>query len=45
MKLKINDIDIVNECKRLMNYHVILLLKDEIQVDGIIQYINTKWAI
>ena len=40
MKSKRNDINIADECKRLMNFHVMLFLKDGIKLDGIIQDIN-----
>ena len=40
MKSKRNDINIADECKRLRSFHVILLLKDGIRFDGIIQDIN-----
>ena len=45
MKSKRNDINIADECKRLMNFHVILLLKDGIRFDGIIQDINDEGVL
>lgn len=45
MKSKRNDINIADECKRLMNFHVILLLKDGIRFDGIIQDMNDEGVL
>ena len=45
MKSKRNDINIADECKRLMNFHVMLLLKDGIKLDGIIQDINDEGVL
>ena len=45
MKSKRNDINIADECKRLMNFHVMLFLKDGIRFDGIIQDINEEGVL
>ena len=45
MKSKRNDINIADECKRLRSFHVILLLKDGIKLDGIIQDINEEGVL
>lgn len=45
MKSKRNDINIADECKRLRSFHVILLLKDGIKLDGIIQDINDEGVL
>ena len=45
MKSKRNDINIADECKRLRSFHVILLLKDGIKFDGIIQDINDEGVL
>lgn len=45
MKSKRNDINIADECKRLRSFHVILLLKDGIRFDGIIQDINDEGVL
>lgn len=45
MKSKRNDINIADECKRLRSFHVILLLKDGIRFDGIIQDINEEGVL
>ena len=45
MKSKRNDINIADECKRLMNFHVMLFLKDGIKLDGIIQDINEEGVL
>ena len=45
MKSKRNDINIADECKRLRSFHVILLLKDGIRLDGIIQDINDEGVL
>ena len=42
MKSKRNDINIADECKTLRSFHLILLLKDGIKLDGIIQDINEE---
>ena len=45
MKSKRNDINIADECKRLMNFHVMLFLIDGIKLDGIIQDINEEGVL
>ena len=45
MKSKRNDINIADECKRLRSFHVILLLKDGIRFDGVIQDINDEGVL
>ena len=45
MKSKRNDINIADECKRLRSFHVILLLKDGIRFDGIIQDMNDEGVL
>ena len=45
MKSKRNDINIADECKRLRSFHVILLIKDGIKLDGIIQDINEEGVL
>ena len=45
MKSKRNDINIADECKRLRSFHVILLLNDGINLDGIIQDINDEGVL
>ena len=45
MKSKRNDINIADECKRLMNFHVMLFHKDGIKLDGIIQDINEEGVL
>ena len=45
MKSKRNDINIADECKRLRSFHVILLLKDGLRFDGIIQDINEEGVL
>lgn len=45
MKSKRNDINIADECKRLMNFHVMLFLKDGIKLDGIIQDMNDEGVL
>lgn len=45
MKSKRNDINIADECKRLRSFHVILLLKDGIKLDGIIQDMNDEGVL
>ena len=45
MKSKRNDINIADECKRLRSCHVILLLKDGIRCDGIIQDMNDEGVL
>ena len=45
MKSKRNDINIADECKRLMNFHVMFFLKDGIKLDGIIQDINEEGVL
>nr|WP_288306827.1 hypothetical protein [uncultured Romboutsia sp.] len=45
MKSKRNDINIADECKRLMNFHVMLFLKYGIELYGIIQDINDEGVL
>ena len=45
MKSKKNDINIADECKRLMNFHVMLFLKYGIELYGIIQDINDEGVL
>ena len=45
MKSKRNDINIADECKRLMNFNVMLFLKYGIELYGIIQDINDEGVL
>ena len=45
MKSKRNDINIADEWKRLMNFHVMLFLKYGIELYGIIQDINDEGVL